>query len=93
MEIEHLKSRNDALIKENQEKKEKADYSKLFCSEEKLRHGRELVEIEELLTVSTENALFAQRSTTSASQEARLARISQVFQVIFDINFSISLNL
>ena len=159
MEIEHLKSRNDALIKENQEKKEKADYWKLFCSEEKLRHGREQSEMQELLTdertrheeeisrlkrelesaqwdakklqleaeekqseiqilktrlennvapscdhesvmeqqrqviVAMENALFAQRSTTSASQEAKLARIPQVFQVAFDVTFSILLNL
>ena len=50
MKIQHLKSRNDALIKENQEKKEKADYLKLVCSEEKLRHDKEQMKIEQLTT-------------------------------------------
>ena len=51
MEIENLKSRNNnALIKENQEKKEKTDYWLVACSEEKLRHGREQMKIEQLTT-------------------------------------------
>ena len=46
-ELEQLKARNDFLARESQERKEKADHWKLACAEEKLRHGRELTQLEQ----------------------------------------------
>lgn len=48
-ELDHLKARNQQLTKESQESKEKAEHWKLTCAEQKLRHGRDLTQAEQVL--------------------------------------------